>query len=76
MLAILWDGPHRPRDIVHAFAERGVSPDRRAIDLLLAELEAGAFVTGRGAGEQRVYAIAERGSDVLAAEADADGARG
>jgi DNA-binding PadR family transcriptional regulator len=75
LLAILWDGPRGRLDIARAFEERGVPPVYAAIDRQLRELEAGALIMARGAGAQRVYAIADRGSDMLAALAHDIGER-
>jgi hypothetical protein len=52
-----------------------VPPVYAAIDRQLRELEAGALIMARGAGAQRVYAIADRGSDMLAALAHDIGER-
>jgi hypothetical protein len=61
--------------LARAFEERGVPPVYAAIDRQLRELEAGALIMARGAGAQRVYAIADRGSDMLAALAHDIGER-
>ena len=67
ILAVLWDGPRHGFDIIVALEERlGAPPPPESIYPELRLLEEGDFITGREVGGRRVYAIADRGSRLLA----------
>ena len=67
ILAILWDGPRDPGDILTACEERrGFRPRPETLGPTLDQLEAGAFVSARTVDGKHIYTIAERGSTLLA----------
>lgn len=71
ILAVLWDGPRARNEIVRSVEERkAVRPSAGSIYPSLQMLEDGDFVRASLLGEQRVYSLTEKGSDLLARRAE------